>query len=361
MAPPVPARRRGHGRGGTRRAARRRHRPTGPERLRRLLPQALVVVALAGGTWAFLAHDKAVRLSVDGRQRTLHTFAGDTRELLDDEGVRLGPHDAVDPVPGRPLAHGDRIAVRRGKPLDLTVDTERRARWTTAATVRGALRELRVPAEGAYLSVPRWAGIPRSGLVLEVRTERTVTVTADGRERTLRTNAGTVRDAVAEAGVVLRGPDTTFPPPDTFPRDREVLRVLRVRGERRVREEPIPYPAVRRADPALLRGAEVVARAGVSGVRRVTYAVRTVDGVRQRPRVLRSETVREPVPRIVRVGTRSARVPGADGPHRAAMAHCVSAGRPRYEPPGDRTFTARKLYVQRGALPWPDCGLGPNE
>ncbi len=294
----------GYGRGGTRRAARRRHRPTRPERLRRLLPQALVVVALAGGTWAFLAHDKAVRLSVDGRQRTLHTFAGDTGELLDDEGVRLGPHDAVDPVPGRPLAHGDRIAVRRGKPLDLTVDTERRARWTTAATVRGALRELRVPAEGAYLSVPHWAGIPRSGLVLEVRTRRTVTVTADGRQRTLRTNAGTVRDAVAEAGVVLRGRDTTFPPPDTFPRDRGVLRVLRGRVDRRVREEPIPYPAVRRAHPVLLRGAEV------------------------------------------HTG--------------AAMAPCVSAGRPRYAPPGDRTVGAKKLYVQRGALLWPDCGPGPN-
>ncbi|WP_078843395.1 ubiquitin-like domain-containing protein [Streptomyces albus] len=257
--------------GGRRRAARRGHRPARLERLRRLVPQALVVVAPAGGTWAFLAHDKAVRLSVDGRQRTLHTFAADIGELLDEEGVRLGPHDAVDPVPGRVLADGDRIAVRRGKPLDLTVDTERRPRWTTADTVLGALRELRVPAEGAHLSVPHWAGIPRSGLVLEVRTARTVRVTADGHERTLRTNAGTVRDAVEEAGAVLRGRDTTVPPPDSFPRDRAVLRVLRARGEQRNPGGPAPYPASRRTSPDILgrfpRGTAGPVPAGAAGFR----------------------------------------------------------------------------------------------
>ncbi|WP_374223402.1 ubiquitin-like domain-containing protein [Streptomyces sp. F63] len=224
------------------------------------------MVALAGGTWAFLAHDKAVRLSVDGRQRTLHTFAGDTGELLDDEGVRLGPHDAVNPVPGRPLAHGDRIAVRRGKPLDLTVDSERRAHWTTADTVKGALRELRVPAEGAYLSVPHWAGIPRSGLVLEVRTERTVTVAADGHERTLRTTAGTVRDAVEQAGAVLRGRDTTSPPPDSFPRDRGLIRVLRDgRAAPRGRAAPLPHPTVRRAGPGVLMWFPRGTRSAVQG------------------------------------------------------------------------------------------------
>ena len=83
--------------------------------------------------------------------------------------------------------------------------------------VDGALRQLGVRAEGAYLSVARSSSIGRTGLALDVRTERTVTFMADGRERTIRTNAATVREAVAEAGITLHGEDTTSVPPAQLP------------------------------------------------------------------------------------------------------------------------------------------------
>ncbi|WP_311765518.1 ubiquitin-like domain-containing protein [Streptomyces zingiberis] len=215
-----------------------------PARLRTLVPRALVLVVLAGGTWAFVIHDKAVRLSVDGRQRTLHTFAGGVDELLAREGVRLGPHDAVSPPVGigRPLVHGDEVAVRRGRPLELTVDDRRRPEWTTEDTVGEALRELGVDTAGAHLSVPPWTEVPLHGLALRVRTERTVTVVADGRRLVLRTTAGTVREAVAEAGVELRERDTTSLPPDGFPRGGSVIRVERA-GDARAAGEAGPFPA----------------------------------------------------------------------------------------------------------------------
>lgn len=92
------------------------HRAAGrgaPESLRRLVPRALVVVVLAGGTAAFLAQDKAVRVSVDGTSRTLHTFADDVGELLDSEGVVVGTRDVVAPAPGTGLDDGDEVVVRR--------------------------------------------------------------------------------------------------------------------------------------------------------------------------------------------------------------------------------------------------------
>ncbi|GAA4916078.1 hypothetical protein GCM10023237_40480 [Streptomyces coeruleoprunus] len=66
------------------------------------MPQALVVAVLAGGTSAFIADDKAVRLSVDGVPRTMHTFADDVSELLAEEGVAIGDHDLVAPAPAQP-------------------------------------------------------------------------------------------------------------------------------------------------------------------------------------------------------------------------------------------------------------------
>ncbi|MDX2756520.1 ubiquitin-like domain-containing protein, partial [Streptomyces scabiei] len=303
------------GEGGSRRAVRRRRAADRPGSLRRLVPQALVVAFLAGGTSAFVAKDKAIELTVDGRPRTLHTFADDVSELLADEGVAFGAHDVVAPAPGTALSSGDEVAVHYGRPVALTLDGRRRQVWTTARTVDGALQQLGVRAEGAYVSTSRSQRIGRQGLELDVRTERTVTIMADGRTRTIRTNAATVGEAVEQAGITLRGEDTTSVDASSFPRDGQTVTVLRVTGSTEVREVPVPFRVHRVEDPSLFRGTEVVERAGRPGTRRITYALRTVNGVRQRPRLLRTEVVREPRDQVVKVGTKAmpTSVAGAEG------------------------------------------------
>lgn len=354
---------------------------------RRIVPQALVVAFLAGGTSAFVASDKEVELRVDGTPRTLHTFADDVDELLADEGVRIGAHDLVAPGRGAELTNGDTVVVRHGRPVMLTLDGRRRQIWTTADTVDGALRQLGVRAEGAFLSVSRSSAIPRSGLALDVLTERTVTFMADGRERTIRTNAATVRDALARAGLSLHGEDTTSVHPDSFPRDGQTVTVMRVTADEIVREEAIPYDTERTRDDSLFTGTEVVTHRGEPGARRLTYAVRAVNGVGQKPRKIAEKIIRAPVTERVKVGTkqRPASVTGADGLDWAALAACESGGRPdAVDPSGtygglyqfdtgtwqslggsgrpqdasasEQTLRAKKLYVQRGASPWPHCG-----
>ncbi|WP_435811332.1 ubiquitin-like domain-containing protein [Streptomyces termitum] len=375
-------------RAAARRGARRR-RPARPpaDGLRRLLPQALVVAFLAGGTSAFVADDKDVRLSVDGVPRTLHTFSDDVRELLAEEGIAVGAHDLLAPAPGEPLADGDEVVLRHGRPVSLTVDGHRRRVWTTADTVDGALRQLGVRAEGALLSVSRSAAVSRAGLTLDVRTERAVTFLADGRERTVRTNAATVTGALDEAGITLGPEDTTSVPGGSFPRDGQTVTVLRVTGSTRTREEAVPYAVERVRDPGLSAGTEVVDRQGVPGLRRITYRVRTVNGVAGRPRRTGEEIVRAPVSRRVRIGTRPlpSSASGADGLDWAALAACESGGRPTavdpsgtygglYQfdpatwrslggtgtaqdaPAAEQTHRAKKLYVLRGTAPWPHCG-----
>ncbi|MFF1923197.1 ubiquitin-like domain-containing protein [Streptomyces sp. NPDC058221] len=291
------------GRAGARRAGRRRRGPARPENLRRLVPQALVVAFLAGGTTAFIADDKAVTLDIDGEPRTLHTFADDVGELLADEGIAVDGHRTVIPDPASALGNGDEITVRSRRPVTLTLDGVRRRVWTSEHTVGDALRRLGVRAEGAYLSVSRAAPIGRTGLALDVRTERTVTVMADGREHTVRTNAATVREAVARAGVTLRGDDTTSVAPESFPREGQTVSVLRITTTREVREEPLPYAVERTGDGSLAAGTEVVERKGRDGTRRVMYVLRTVNGVRQKPREVDAEVVREPVSQVVKAGT----------------------------------------------------------
>ncbi|MGW2815495.1 ubiquitin-like domain-containing protein [Streptomyces sp. NPDC001415] len=375
------------GRAEARRAARRRKSSGGPDALRRLLPQALVVAFLAGGTSAFVASDKAVKLTVDGVPRTMHTFADSVEELLGDEHVPVGAHDLVAPGPAAALAGGDEVVVRYGRPVQLTLDGQRHQVWTTARTVDGALRQLGVRAEGAFLSTSRSSEIGREGLTLDVRTERSVTFLADGRERTLRTNAATVADALGEAGISLQGQDTTSVPPTSFPRDGQTVTVMRISGTKEVREEPIPFKVEKTKDDTLFTGTQIVVRQGEQGARKVTYALRTVNGVKQKPKKVDEEVVREPVTQQVKVGTKAlpSSVGGADHLNWDGLAHCESggrpsaldpsgtygglyqfdagtwhalggSGRPEQAPAGEQTFRAKKLFVSRGASPWPHCG-----
>ncbi|WP_406125532.1 ubiquitin-like domain-containing protein [Streptomyces sp. NBC_00989] len=366
---------------------RRAERSDSGSAMRRLVPQALVVAFLAGGTTAFVAKDKAIELSVDGKPRTLHTFADDVTELLAQQGVDVGAHDVVAPGRDAPLTSGDEVAVRYGRPVRLTIDGHRREVWTTARTVDGALEQLGVRAEGAYVSTSRSQPIGRAGLALDVRTERTVTIMADGRARTIRTNAATVGEAVQEAGIGLHGEDTTSVPPTSFPRDGQTITVLRVTGTREVREEAIPFKVERTDDPTLFKGTEVVERAGQPGLRRVTYALRTVNGVKEKPRRIDDQLVREPRSQLVKVGTKPmpTSVQGADQLNWHGLATCESGGRPgAVDPSGtygglyqfdthtwhslggsgrpqdasadEQTFRAKRLYVRRGSSPWPHCG-----
>lgn len=326
-----------------RRAGARARRARCTERVdgtvRRLLPQALVVAFLAGGTTAFVAEDKAIELSVDGRPRTLHTFADDVTELLAEEGVRVRAHDVIVPAPGEALDSGDEVAVRYGRPVRLMLDGQRREVWTTAHTVEEALQQLGVRAEGAYLSASRSRRIGREGLALDVRTERSVTVMADGRARTIRTNAATVREAVAQAGITLRGQDATSVAPESFPRDGQTVSVLRITGTKEIREELIPFEVERTEDPSLFQGTEVVERPGQPGLRRVTYSVRTVNGVRKKPRWVGTEVVREPRAQVVKVGTRPLpdSVQSADQLNWQGLAACESGGSPERSTPPGRT------------------------
>ncbi|MDH6609343.1 hypothetical protein M2164_004978 [Streptomyces sp. SAI-208] len=194
-------------------------------------------------------------------------------------------------------------------------------------------------------------------------------------------------EAVEQAGVTLSGMDTTSVAPGSFPREGQTVTVLRITGSKEVREEQIPYREQRSEDDSLFKGTEVVEQAGAPGVRRVTYSLRTVNGVRQKPRRTRVEVVREPRTQIVRVGTRPmpTSVRGADHLNWQGLAVCESGGRPNavdpsgtygglYQfdtrtwqglggsgrpqdaPAAEQTFRAKKLYVRRGASPWPHCG-----
>ena len=301
----------------------------------RTLPIALAAV-LAGSAGAgalYAAAGKTATLTVDGTPRSVD-FRGDTvADVLASAGVEVGRHDTLVPAASRRLADGERVALRRGRPLELAVDGERRTVWVTASSVDEALQQVGLTDRAVALSASRSRSIPLRGMSLQVSTPKDIRIVADGRTTARTTTATTVRAALIEAGVHLDGDDRlshtrTHPPADGL-----AVRVTRMRTQRSVEPVVLPFAVERRTDPTLLQGRTKVLQPGRAGAARRTVEQVFADGRAVKRTVLGTSPVSAPVTRVVAVGTRPRpavqALPAASGGHDwAALARCESGGNP---------------------------------
>ena len=154
--------------------------------------QAAVVVALVAGAVGFATFDKSVTLSVDGKTSTVHLFGSTVADVLNHQGIKLDSHDIVAPAVSTALSDNQKVVVRYGRLLTVTVDGVTKQYWTTSTTVSGALGELGIRADSAKLSVSRSQPLGRLGLAMSVTTPKVVTVSVDGKTLKETTTSATV-------------------------------------------------------------------------------------------------------------------------------------------------------------------------
>jgi uncharacterized protein YabE (DUF348 family) len=361
-----------------------------------LVLQALLLVALLAGTVAWQVTGKTVSLAVDGEVSEVSFRGATVADALEAADLTVGEHDALVPSADTALEDGDRVALRRGRPLDLVVDGQERTVWVTALDVDEALQQLALREEGLFLSASRSRSIPLGGLSLEVRTPKQLTVAVDGTEVSLSSAGRTVADALAEHAIVPGRLDRVSPPPSDELTEGVRVVVDRVSSSKETAEVAVPFGTERRDDPDLTKGTTKELRAGVTGLARRTVEVVVVNGVVESRAVVAEQRLREPVSRVLAVGTKPAPraatssaprqgTGGADSLNWAALAQCESGGNPRivsasgkyhglYQfsqatwnsvggsgapsqaSPDEQTYRAKLLYNRSGAGQWPHCG-----
>jgi len=273
----------------------------------RVLAVLAVVIALAvaGTTYGYAALTTSVTLTVDGERRDVSAMAGTVGDLLEAEGLELGPRDVVLPAEGTELQDGDAVSVRFARPLSLTVDGREQSHWVLATDVEGALAEIGSRFLDAELSVSRGAGIDRGGLDLEVVTPKRLAIkVGDGRVVRRELTALTVGDVLEELGVELDEDDQVRPRRGTEVADGDRVTVTRIRVvTRAVDDEVVDFEVVERGDDSMLEGETAVEREGRTGLRDVVYRLTFRNGELVAQKVVRADVTRAPVARVVRVGT----------------------------------------------------------
>jgi len=367
---------------------------------------ALVLVGLVGGSLAYYLAQKSLTLTVDGKSRTVSTYAGTVGDVLQDEGLRPAAHDVVLPAPDAEVSDGDTVVLNRARPLKLTVDGVEKEVYVTALSVDEALDQLGYRADDLVLSASRSERLPLQGMQLSITTPKNVTLIADGQQRVVTTTAGTAGDLLAEQGVTLGPTDRTSLYPTQALLNNMRLQVFRVQVSDVTETTPIGHGRVETQDPNAYKGERSVTQQGVDGVQTTTYRVTVTDGVETSRQQLSSTVTTPPVDEQVAVGTKDRPAPQATpaatsntgavppgsstGLNWDALARCEAGGnwainsgngyygglqynvstwnsyggneyapRPDLATREQQIAIGEKTYAARGAPPWPARGKHP--
>ncbi|QGN59122.1 resuscitation-promoting factor [Nostocoides sp. HKS02] len=278
----------------------------------RRIAQGAVVTTLVAGALAVSQFDKSVVLSVDGKASTVHAFGSTVGDILSAQKISVHEHDVVVPGPASPVTDGEKIVVRYGRKLTVTIDGKTREYWTTATTVAAALQELGIRADSARLSASRSEPLGRQGLTLSVTTPKDVTVRVDGKNLSQTSTGATVSDVLTELGVTLGSADRVKPALTTAVTEGLKIAVQRVTSTQVKVTEAIPAPVTTQKDSSLPVGQSKTLKAGSDGAKLVTYKITKVDGKVETKSILDSQVTQQPVGRVVAVGTQVA--PAAPAP-----------------------------------------------
>jgi uncharacterized protein YabE (DUF348 family) len=275
----------------------------------RRVAQGAVVTTLAVGAVGVSHFDKSVNLSVDGKTSSVHAFGGTVKDVLAKQDIRVGEHDVVVPSLNSSVQDGQKIVVRYGRKLTVTVDGKTREYWTTATTVASALQELGIRADSAKLSASRSQTLGRQGLALTVSTPKSVSVRVDGKNLATASTGTTVKDALNDLRVKVDADDRVSPGLAAPIRDGQKIAVQRVSSKSVKATQGIAFGTVRKSVSTLYKGQSKTLKAGQEGTRVVTYRLVTVDGKTESKKALSSVVTEQPVAQVIAVGTKAKPAP----------------------------------------------------
>ncbi|MCU1511470.1 MAG: transglycosylase [Arthrobacter sp.] len=282
--------------------------------------QLVVLVALVLGLVAFVGNNKTVTLNVDGKVSSVQTFGGTVGQVVKGAKVELQPSDRVSPSADSHVQDGSVINVNLAKAVKVSLDGAERTINTTSPTVEGLVTELGV-ASASEVSVPKDAQLSVSGSFVAISTPKTVSIVADGKAAQTTTTAATVSQLLADAAVTVGASDRTSQPGNAPVVNDMVIKVSRIDVSKTAETtEPVPFQTVSTESAELFKGEKDVTQAGVAGTLSKSFKLVLVDG-REASRTLVSEAVSvQPVTEKVTVGTKEKPKPAAQAGNSGAAA-----------------------------------------
>jgi uncharacterized protein YabE (DUF348 family) len=250
--------------------------------------------------------DKDVAVDVDGHEAHIRTYDATVGAVLHDEGYKIGPHDAISPSPNASVSDGGKIMLQRGRLMRLTVDGVQQDQWTRALTVGDALSSMNVNTAGAYVSATPGSQIPLSGMAVQIRTPKAITLMdGAGVPRKVTTTDATVGDLLKAMKISL-GPHDAVSPSLSLPVKAGMQISISRNGTSILTvTQSVTAPVQKVQDSSMNEGTSKVITKGVNGSEVVTYRVTKHNGQETGRTQLSVQVTKKPVTEIIHEGTKA--------------------------------------------------------
>lgn len=223
-------------------------------------------------------------------------------DILREAEIVLREGDRTEPALDAVLQEQREIVVLRECVVRLTVEGRTRTVTATGGTVRELLeREGLVPAPGQWLNCgeDEWL---RDGMEIRLSARCSVEICLHGSSFVFAPEGKTVGEALNAAGIVP-GPDDRVTPDMNEPlTDGMRIRVCRMSYEEVRETQPVRFDTRYERDESLEPGTERLQTPGVDGEKLVRFRVTYADGVEESRELIAEEITRAPVEEVVLVG-----------------------------------------------------------
>jgi uncharacterized protein YabE (DUF348 family) len=266
---------------------------------------AVVFIALNGGT--VLPDDShIVKLSVEGKERTVPTQVATVGELLQRLNITLGKNDVVEPSQDTKIQEDNfRVNVYRARAVTIVDGPQVVHADSVVSTPRSVARQAGIavyPEDSA--SVEPVDNVLKEGIGQKIVITRATPLELNlyGTQVTVRTHAKTVEDLLKEKNVKLAKDDNVQPALTTPLTPNVQVFVLRSGTQIATVEETVPTPIQTIEDASLSFGTTVLRQQGTPGKKLVTYQIDLKNGKEVGRHIIQEAIVVAPVKQIVARG-----------------------------------------------------------
>jgi uncharacterized protein YabE (DUF348 family) len=250
-----------------------------------------------------------ISLYADGQKRLFATDSRTVGDVLASSKIKLHAGDLVEPAASTVIPFGQfNINIYRARPV-LIVDGNQTYHITSAYQSPRLLAKasgLTMYPEDRY-QTNIITNIVQNGAIGEqitIQRAKPFIVKADGKVRVLRTQAGTIGDALKAANIPLGAKDTVSPSLTAPVLAGDAIQITRVSEATVTETKTIPHPVQTISDPNLLKGNTTVRTAGADGQKTVTYLVHYTNGVETAREQLQVVSQTAPQTEVDVVGTK---------------------------------------------------------
>ncbi len=273
----------------------------------RILATVFLVIVCCCTLVAAAKSTYTVNVVADGKTVTVSTSEHNPDVILQQAGITLGEKDKLNKdnfAVGKDAENGNKLVVLRAMPIKVVDDGVEVATVIVAGTVEDALVEAGVTCRSVDKMNYQTTTALKKDMVIEIQRAFSVDVTADGETQTVEFLEGTVSDVLETLDIELGEDDEVSPSLDTALKPGNAINVYRVSYEERTETEVIKFKTVNKDSSSLYKGTTQIEQEGRNGEKTVVYKDKIVDGKVADSTVISEKVITKPVDKIVVKGTK---------------------------------------------------------